>query len=353
MSSLTIPVKVGNIQIGGGFPVSVQSMTRTDTSDVKTTLQQIESLVNYGCEIIRVAVPDEKAAKALGSIKSSINIPLVADIHFDFRLALLALEQGVDKIRINPGNIGGEDKLSRVIDAAGDRGAAVRIGVNAGSLEKKIKAKHGGLTSDALVESALKHVELMEKNSFKDIVISLKAADVFTTIKAYEKISSLVRYPLHLGITEAGRGIKGIVKSSIGIGSLLLNGIGDTIRVSLTGEPEEEILVAREMLQAASLRQFGPEIISCPMCGRCKIDLVSLLQEIENIVADIHQPIKIAVMGCPVNGPGEAREADIGVSGGDGLGIIFKEGKVIKKVDFHDLFKTLREEIDTLVHQKE
>ena len=353
MSFQTKPVQVGDVVIGGGAPVTVQSMTRTDTSNVKKTLEQVEELVSYGCEIIRVAVPGEEAAKSLREIKSCIDIPLVADIHFDFRLALLSLEQGVDKIRINPGNIGGEDKLSRVVTAARQRGAAIRIGVNAGSLEREIKTKHGKRTSDALVESAVKHVKLMEKYSFDKIVISLKAPGVLTTVQAYEKISSLVDYPLHLGITEAGRGRKGIVKSSLGIGSLLLKGIGDTIRVSLTGEPVEEVLVGREILQSTELRQFGPEIIACPMCGRCRVDLASLLGEVEEILRDIKFPLKIAVMGCPVNGPGEAREADIGISGGEGLGIIFKEGKVVQKVPFNDLFKVLREEIEKMIPRNE
>jgi (E)-4-hydroxy-3-methylbut-2-enyl-diphosphate synthase len=349
----TIPVKVGSVIIGGEAPVSIQSMTNTDTSDLGATLQQINQLVTAGCELIRLAVTNEDDARALGIIKKRITVPLIADIQFDYNLALLSMEYGADKIRINPGNIGGTEKLTRVIEKAKKMGIPLRIGVNSGSVSKELRAKYDTMNADLLVESTLQAIQAVEKHSFSNFIISLKATDVSTAIEAYERISDLTSYPLHLGITEAGRGLKGIVKSTLGIGSLLLKGIGDTIRVSLTGDPVEEVVVAKEILQAAGLRQFGPEIISCPTCARCKIDLDGLLNQVENIVKDINYPLKIAVMGCPVNGPGEAKEADIGISGSRDGGIIFKEGKVFKKVALDKLVDVFKEEMLAIVKKDE
>lgn len=353
---LSLPVKVGSVTVGGGAPVSIQSMTNTDTANIGATLQQIEMLVNAGCEIVRVAVPDEKAAKSLEIIKNNITIPLVADIHFDYRLAIMALDAGVDKIRINPGNIGGEDKLQRIIIRARDKNIPIRIGVNAGSIPRELRKKYGGVTVEALEETAMRTLDFFEKHKFNQLILSLKAADVLTSVQAYEKVALRVSYPLHLGITEAGRGLKGIVKSTMGIGSLLLKGIGDTVRVSLTGDPVDEIPVAREILQAAGTRRFGPEIISCPTCARCEIDLPATVDIVEEIIKNNQElltafPLKIAVMGCPVNGPGEAREAHVGVSGGRGFAIIFREGKVINKVPFSELAEILQETILQLCHE--
>lgn len=352
----SLPVKVGSVVIGGGATVTIQSMTNTDTSDTDLTLQQINKLTEAGCEIIRVAVPDEKAAEALSVIKNNISIPLVADIHFDYRIAIKAIEAGADKIRINPGNIGGETKLARIVEQAKEKDIPIRIGVNSGSISSEIRTRYGGPTADAIVESALRTVDQVEQYQFDKIILSLKAAHVSTTVQAYEKIASRVDYPLHLGITEAGRGLKGIVKSTLGIGSLLLQGIGDTIRVSLTGDPVEEIPVAREILQASGLRRFTPELISCPTCARCEIDIGAVVDMVERIIESNKDeltgvPLKIAVMGCPVNGPGEAREADVGVSGGKGLAFIFKEGKVINKVPFSLLAGTLERVIKDTISQ--
>ncbi|RJX24364.1 MAG: flavodoxin-dependent (E)-4-hydroxy-3-methylbut-2-enyl-diphosphate synthase [Dethiobacter sp.] len=352
MRRKSLPVKVGNVTVGGEAPVSIQSMTNTDTSDIKATLKQINELFEAGCEIVRVAVTDESDAKSLSTIKKNSPLPVVADIQFDYRLALLCLEDGADKIRINPGNIGGNDKLARIIQKAKEKGIPLRIGVNSGSIRRELRMKYGGATADALVESALQTIKFLEENSFQDIVVSLKAANVVTTVDAYRKIAERMPYPLHLGVTEAGRGLKGAIKSSLGIGSLLLDGIGDTVRVSLTGDPVKEIYVAKEILQAAGSRNFGPDIISCPTCARCKIDLENLVDKVEEAVKHINWPLKIAVMGCPVNGPGEAREADIGISGGNNFGVIFKEGKVLKKVAPHKLFKALEKEIMEIVKQK-
>jgi len=348
----SLSVQVGNVKIGGEAPVSIQSMTNTPTADIEATLRQIDELYQAGCELVRVAVTDEHSARCIGVLKRYSPIPVIADIQFDFRLALISLDEGADKIRINPGNIGGEDKFVRIINKAKEKGVPLRIGVNSGSISSKIRVKYGSATAEALVESALEAISFLEKNSFYDIIVSLKAANVVTTVKAYKMIAERIPYPLHLGVTEAGRGMKGAIKSSLGIGALLLEGIGDTIRVSLTGDPLQEIYVAKEILQAAGLRSFGPEIISCPTCGRCKIDLETLVKKVEEMVENINYPLKIAVMGCPVNGPGEAREADIGISGGNNFGIIFKEGKVFKKVASEDLFKTLREEIIKMIEQK-
>ncbi|MDO9534087.1 MAG: flavodoxin-dependent (E)-4-hydroxy-3-methylbut-2-enyl-diphosphate synthase [Bacillota bacterium] len=349
MRDNSIPVKVGDVIIGGGAPVSIQSMTNTDTSDLKATLDQINKLYEAGCEIVRLAVPDEKAARALGIIKKNSLIPVVADIHFDYRLALLCIEEGADKIRINPGNIGGDEKLAQIAYKAKEKGIPLRIGVNAGSINKDLRKKYGGATPDALVESALRTIDFLEKIDFRDIIISLKASNVVTNFIAYNKISDLMPYPLHLGVTEAGRGMKGVIKYSLGIGSLLLNGIGDTIRVSLTGNPVDEIEIARLILQSARIRTFGPDIVSCPTCGRCKINLTELVEKVEVAVRDISYPLKIAVMGCPVNGPGEAREADIGISGGNNLGVLFRDGKVLKKVASEELIHALEKEIKEII----
>lgn len=354
MRRKSLAVKVGAVTIGGDAPVSIQSMTNTDTTDIKATLEQINRLFAAGCEIVRLAIPDEKAAKALGIIKKYAPLPLIADIHFDFRLALLSIKEGADKIRINPGNIGGEEKLYQVAALAAERGIPLRIGVNSGSISRELRTKYKGATAEALVEDALQSIDFLEKNSFKNIVVSLKATDVPLTVAAYQKIAGLIPYPLHLGVTEAGKGIKGTIKSSLAIGFLLLNGIGDTLRVSLTGDPVEEINVAREILQAAGLRKFGPDIISCPTCARCKIDLEALVEQVELLVKkmEIKHPLKIAIMGCPVNGPGEAREADIGISGAEHYGIIFKEGKVFKKVTPGEIMSVLEGEIRELLKIK-
>ncbi len=348
----SLPVQVGSVTIGGGAPISIQSMTNTDTKDLEATLAQINRLVEAGCEIVRLAIPDAQAARALALLKERVNIPLVADIHFDYRLALMSLEAGADKIRINPGNIGGEDKLARILALAGEKGIPIRIGVNAGSIPEKIRKSCGGATVKALVETVMHSLDFFERHSFNNIVISLKASSVTTTVTAYEEIARLVPYPLHLGITEAGRGIKGIVKSTLGIGALLLKGIGDTIRVSLTGDPVEEIPVAKEILQAAGMRRFSPDIISCPTCARCEIDIPSIVNMVEQIIVKNKLsalPLKIAVMGCAVNGPGEAREADLGISGGKGFAIIFKDGKVEEKIPVSLLEEVLQEKIRQLV----
>lgn len=349
----TVAVRVGNVTVGGGSPVSIQSMTNTPTRDVHKTLEQINRLAQAGCEIVRVAVPDEESARALGSIKRESPLPVVADIHFDYRLALHSINEGADKVRINPGNIGGEEKLLQVVECAAERKVPLRIGVNAGSISREVRRRHGGANADALVESALLTISFLEKHRFRDIVVSLKAADVATTVKAYEQIADQSAYPLHLGVTEAGRGLRGTVKSSLGIGALLLKGIGSTIRVSLTGDPAEEIPVAKEILQASGRRTFGPEIISCPTCARCSIDLVSLLDKVEKMTQKISFPLKIAVMGCPVNGPGEAREADIGITGGEGFGVLFKSGKVIKKVDLDHIHQELEKELIQIISQRD
>jgi (E)-4-hydroxy-3-methylbut-2-enyl-diphosphate synthase len=350
----SLALKVGAVTIGGEAPVSIQSMTNTDTTDLKATLEQIGRLSDAGCELVRLAVPDEKAALALGTIRKYTPLPLIADIHFDFRLALLSIREGADKVRINPGNIGGKEKLLQVAACAAEKGIPLRIGVNSGSISRELRLKYKGATAEALVEDALRSIDFLEKNSFKDIVVSLKATDVPLTIAAYQEISGQIPYPLHLGVTEAGRGIRGAIKSSLAIGHLLLNGIGDTIRVSLTGDPVEEIHVARDILQAAGLRKLGPEIISCPTCARCKIDLETLVKQVETLIEKmkLEYPLKIAIMGCPVNGPGEAREADIGISGAKNFGIIFKEGQVYKKVAPDEIITVLEHEIKELLKKK-
>lgn len=358
VGKLTRRVKIGKLDIGGGSPVLVQSMTKTDTRDVASTVKQIKNLEKVGCEIVRVAIPDMAAAKVLSKIKNKINIPLVGDVHFNYRLALEAIAQGVDKLRLNPGNITKKGEIGKIIKAAKKRNIPIRIGINSGSLEKNILKKYGKVTPEAMVESALGFVRIFEKLSFFDIVLSLKAADVSTTIKAYELISRKCDYPLHLGITEAGTPFSGTVKSAVGIGALLFKGIGDTIRVSLTGSPEEEVKVGFEILKSLGLRQYGPTIISCPTCGRCKIPLIKIAQEVEKGLAQIYdlkspaliKSIQIAIMGCIVNGPGEAKEADIGIAGGRHFGVLFKKGKVIKKIPQRNLSKELLKEIKKLIN---
>jgi len=323
----TRQISIGNVKIGGGAPISVQSMTNTDTRDHLSTISQIRRLESVGCEIIRVAVPDMEAAEKLGEIKKGISIPLIADIHFDYRLALKAIEEGVDGLRINPGNIGGKVKIKSVVEAAKDRKIPIRIGINSGSIEKKLLSKYGHPTPDAMVESALSNIAILESLNFHDIKVSLKASNVLDTVEAYRLISEKVGYPLHVGITEAGTSFSGTIKSSVGIGILLNEGIGDTIRVSLTADPVEEVRVGYEILKALGLRYRGINLISCPTCGRCEIDLINLANEIEGRLAHITMPLNIAVMGCVVNGPGEAKEADVGIAGGKGIGILFKIGR--------------------------
>ncbi|KXZ39808.1 4-hydroxy-3-methylbut-2-en-1-yl diphosphate synthase [Alkalithermobacter thermoalcaliphilus JW-YL-7 = DSM 7308] len=345
MKKLTKEVICGNIKIGGNNPITIQSMTNTDTKDVYSTVKQIKELEEIGCDIIRVAVPDMEAAQKLGEIKRSINIPLIADIHYDYRLALEAINQGIDGLRINPGNIGSLDRVREIVKKAKNRKIKIRVGVNGGSLEKDLIQKYGRPTPQALVESALRHVNLLESMDFDNIVISLKSSDIYTTIKAYEIMSQKVNYPLHIGITEAGSVKKGTVKSSIGIGYLLINGIGDTIRVSLTGDPKEEILIAREILKCLGIKKQGIQIISCPTCGRCNIDLIDIVSKVEERVENIDKNMTVAIMGCSVNGPGEAREADIGIAGGKNEGLFFRKGAIVRKIKAENMVKELIDEI--------
>lgn len=341
----TRTIYVGKVPVGGGHPVVVQSMTKTNTLDVEATVKQIQSLESIGCEIIRLAVPNMKAAKVLGTIKKSVSIPVIADIHFDWRLALEAIEQGVDGLRINPGNIGAKWKIKEVVTAAKNNLIPIRIGINAGSLEKDLLKKYGHPKPEALVESAERSITMLEGMDFTNIKISLKGSDVLTTVDAYRLFSDKYDYPLHIGVSESGPPSTGIIKSSVGCGILLSEGIGDTMRVSLTAEPEEEVRVAYEILKALGLRKKGAEIVSCPTCGRCGIDLTGLATEVEYRLRKINKPMKIAVMGCVVNGPGEAREADIGIAGGKGIGILFRKGKMIKKIKEKDLLDELMHEI--------
>lgn len=338
-------IYVGNVPVGGGAPVPVQSMTNTDTRDIIRTISQIKRLEEAGCEIIRVAVPDMDAARAIEKIKTKISIPLVADIHFDHRLALASLDGGADAIRINPGNIGGNKRIESVIRKALERNVPIRIGVNSGSVEKEILRKFGGPTPEAMVESAMRHIAILEDMGFYAIKVSLKSSNVLDTIKAYRLISQRTDCPLHLGVTEAGTLISGTVKSAVALGTLLLEGIGDTLRVSLTRDPVEEVKVAYEILRAVGLRSRGPEIISCPTCGRCEIDLFGLVEQVEKALVSLKSSPKIAIMGCVVNGPGEAREADIGIAGARGQGILFKKGKLVKKVREEELAETLIREV--------
>ena len=342
----TKQISIGGVKIGGGAPIAVQSMTNTFTHDVAATVAQIRRLEAVGCEIARVAVPDQAAAEAIISIKKGISIPLIADIHFDYRLALRSMEAGADALRINPGNIGTAKKVKAVAKEAKERGIPIRVGVNAGSLEKDLLKKYNGVTPQGMVESALRHVELLRSFDFHDIKVSIKASDVLRTVEAYRLLSSQTDLPLHVGVTAAGSLVSGTVKSAIGIGILLAEGIGDTIRVSLTRDPVDEVRVGYEILKALKIRQRGPEIVSCPTCGRCDIDLVELVERLESTLLTKTTPVRLAVMGCVVNGPGEAREADIGIAGGKGHGVLFKKGKVVRKVREDRLAEVLLEEVE-------
>lgn len=349
----TRQLKLGSVRIGGGAPIVVQSMANTDTRDAEATLGQIKRLHDAGCEIVRVAVPDETAARALRVIHDTSPIPVIADIHFDYRLALMALEAGLEGLRINPGNIGERKNVEMVVDAAKARGAVIRVGVNSGSVEKRLLEQYGGPTPQAMVESALGHVRILEEHGFYDTKISIKSSSVLNTIECYRLLSQRCDYPLHLGVTEAGGVLRGAIKSSVGMGVLLSEGIGDTLRVSLTAAPEEEMAVAWELLRALGLRQRGPEIISCPTCGRTEIDLIGLAQEVERRLRTEKAPIKVAVMGCVVNGPGEAREADLGMAGGRDKGIIFRKGEVIRSVRGQEtLLAAFMEELDKLLVER-
>lgn len=348
----TRPVSVGGVEIGGSAPVSVQSMTKTDTRDVAATVNQIHALEAAGCEIIRVAVPDEEAVEALVSIIPQISIPLIADIHFDFRLALLAVAAGVDGLRINPGNIGGAARVREVTAAAAERSVPIRIGVNAGSLEKDFLQKYGGATAEAMVESALRHIRILEDLSFDRIKVSLKASDIGRTLEAYRLLAAKVDYPFHAGITEAGGLTAGTVKSSIGLGLLLTEGLVDTLRVSLTADPVEEVRVGRLVLSSLNIRTFGPQIVSCPTCGRCEVDLQSIADAVEKRILGIKTALHVAVMGCMVNGPGEAKDADIGVACGKGVGVIFKRGEVLRRVEEEKIVDVFVEEVERMAEEE-
>lgn len=345
---MTRQVHVGPVAIGGGAPVSIQSMCNTPTENVDATVAQILRLEQAGCDIVRVAVPTREAAMAIPTIKSRIHIPLVADIHFDYKLALLCINGGVDKIRINPGNIGSPDRVRAVADGCRERGIPIRVGVNGGSLEKDILRKYGGVTAEALAESALGHVRLLEDCGFRDVCISVKCSHVPVNMAAYRLLHERTDYPLHLGVTEAGTPDMGVLKSAIGIGGLLCQGIGDTLRVSLTADPVEEVVAAKRILQAIGLRRSGPDLIACPTCGRTKYDMLSIAREVERRLEGCTKPITVAVMGCVVNGPGEASAADVGIAGGDGEGLLFAKGKILRKLPQDKLVDALMEEIDKL-----
>lgn len=348
----TKPIKVGPITIGGNNEVVIQSMTTTKTHDVEATVAEILRLEEAGCQIVRVACPDMKDAEAISEIKKRINIPLVVDIHFDYRLALKAIEGGADKIRINPGNIGKKEKVEAVVKAAKEKGIPIRIGVNAGSLEKRILEKYGYPTADGMVESALHHIKILEDLDFYDIIVSMKASNVDLAVEAYEKAAQSFEYPLHLGITEAGTLFAGTIKSAAGLGVLLHKGIGNTVRISLSADPVEEVKVARELLKSFGLAANAATLISCPTCGRIEIDLISIANEIEEYISTIRAPIKVAVLGCAVNGPGEAREADIGIAGARGEGLLFRHGEIIRKVPEATMVEELKKEIDLIVAEK-
>jgi (E)-4-hydroxy-3-methylbut-2-enyl-diphosphate synthase len=350
----TRQITIGNIKVGGGAPITVQSMTKTDTRDIPATVAQIKELEKAGCDIIRLAVPDMESAKSLGIIKRQVNIPIVSDIHFDYRLALEAINQGVDALRINPGNIGSKPRIKAVVDAAKERRIPIRIGVNSGSLEKEILRQYGSPTEEALAESAFKHVRILEDLDFRDIKISVKSTDVMTMIEAYRIIAEKTDYPLHLGVTEAGTIRMGTIKSAIGIGTLLAEGIGDTIRVSLTGDPVQEVYAGIDILRSLGIRKNGVEIISCPGCGRLEIDLMKLVDEAEERVRKFHfdKPLKVAILGCVVNGPGEAAEADLGIAGGRGKGMLYREGKLVKSVKEEEIVDALIEEIEKVADKQ-
>ena len=348
----TRQIHIGSVAIGGGAPISVQSMTNTKTTDTEATVQQIKALTAAGCDIVRLAVPDMAAAENLGNIIKEVKVPLVADIHFDYKLALEAIRQGISGLRLNPGNIGGEEKVRAVVQEAKAHGIPIRIGVNAGSLDKKILEKHGGVTAEGLVESALQHVRILEQQGFYDTKISLKAHDVPMTLAAYRLMSEKVDYPLHLGITEAGTPNTGIIKSAVGIGSLLAEGIGDTFRISLTGDPVVEVKVANEILKALGLKEYGPTLVACPTCGRTSIDLPAIAAQVEKKLEGITEPIEVAVMGCVVNGPGEARGADVGIAGGKGEGLVFRKGEIVRKVPESELVTELFKEIDAILEER-
>ncbi|WP_255424266.1 flavodoxin-dependent (E)-4-hydroxy-3-methylbut-2-enyl-diphosphate synthase [Mitsuokella sp. AF21-1AC] len=349
---MTRQIHIGPVAIGGGAPISVQSMTNTKTTDTEATVAQIRALQAAGCDIVRLAVPDRAAAENLGNIIRQVTVPLVADIHFDYKLALEAIRQGIHALRLNPGNIGGEEKVKAVVRAAKEAHIPIRIGVNAGSLDKKILRKYGGVTPEALVESAMEHVRILEALDFHDMKISLKAHDVPLTIAAYRLMSQTVDYPLHLGITEAGTVNTGIIKSAVGIGALLAEGIGDTFRISLTGDPVVEVRVANEILKSLGLKEYGPTLVACPTCGRTSIDLPAIAAQVEEKLRGIEEPIEVAVMGCVVNGPGEARGADVGIAGGNGEGLVFRKGEIIRKVPEADLVPELFKEIDAILEER-
>ena len=349
----TKEVRIGDRVIGGGNPVLIQSMTNTKTEDVSATVAQIHELEKAGCDIIRCTAPTMEAAKAIAEIKKQIHIPLVADIHFDYRLAIASIENGADKIRINPGNIGAKERVKAVVDCAKERNIPIRVGVNSGSLEKDLLEKYGGVTAEALVESALKEAAVIEDMGYDNLVISIKSSDVMTAVKAHELISKKTDHPLHVGITEAGTLRRGLIKSSIGLGLILSQGIGDTIRVSLTADPVEEVYAAREILKTLGLRKGGIEIVSCPTCGRTQIDLIGLAEQAESIASEFDDlDIKLAVMGCVVNGPGEAKEADLGIACGDGVGLLIRHGEIVKKLPEDELLPALREELERIRAEK-
>lgn len=346
--SETKQVKVGNVLVGGGAPVSIQSMLNIPASDIENSIKQAVRLEEAGCEIIRIAIPNMEAVRLIPALKENVKMPVVADIHFDYKLAIESVAAGVDKIRINPGNIGGTDRVKAVVDACKPKEIPIRIGVNSGSVEKEILAKYGSPTAEALCESALYHASLLEKFDYTNIVLSMKSSNVKTMVDAYKLAAEKCNYPLHLGVTEAGTERMGIIKSSAGLGALLLQGIGDTIRVSLTADPVKEIYAAKDILKALDIRKDGVQFVSCPTCGRTKIDLISIATEVENRLRDCNKNIKVAVMGCAVNGPGEAKEADIGIAGGNGVGLIFKKGEIIRKVPEDKLIEELIKEVEKL-----
>ena len=341
----TKEIRIGDVVIGGNHPIAIQSMTNTRTEDVKATVEQILRLEAAGCEIVRCTVPTSEAAEALKEIKKQIHIPLVADIHFDYRMAIAAIENGADKIRINPGNIGSQERVRAVVEKAKEYGVPIRIGVNSGSLEKHLLEKYGGVTAEGIVESAMEKVKMIEQMDYDNLVVSIKSSDVLMCVKAHELIAKQCPYPLHVGITESGTLYSGNIKSSVGLGIILHEGIGNTIRVSLTGDPVEEIRTAKLILKTLDLRKGGVEVVSCPTCGRTRIDLIGLANQVEQMVQEFDLDIKVAVMGCVVNGPGEAREADLGIAGGIGEGLLIKKGEVVKKVKEEELLETLRQEL--------